>query len=141
MIDIDISLIGQDILSFIGITDTYRYSVVYDEETGTVVKSSNPKLNIIKQDFLYLMKKYLSHMEKRVYDKEALSLALVVEVLEHHNFKYNLNELLSSFDISLDRFDIHSYRVREFAKKYYWKDGVDYWKENLSRNVKIEKKR
>lgn len=91
---------------------------------------------IIRRELEEFVDSYLFSNEYiRPRSLEALATAIVAEILEHHNIKYNLKDLLSIFNISLNTFDNISYNVRMWAKQYYWKDSKIYWEIKL-REVK-----
>lgn len=138
MKDSDIILFGYKVLSYIGIRNTYSYKYTPSIDNTVSIKETNPHTNIIIKDFIYLTNQYLENTNIRIWDKEAFSMAVVFEVLEHYNYKFNPINILNDFDISLDRVDKHSYRIRQFAKLNYWKDNPEYWDNKLKENIKLK---
>jgi len=58
---------------------------------------------------------------------KTIALAITAEVLEHYGISFDLIQILKEFEISLDEFDKMSDRVRQWAKKNYWTDSIDYY--------------
>ena len=54
-------------------------------------------------------------------DNWTIGLAVVCEVLEHHDAKVDVMTLLKTYGISLNAFDNTSSKIRIFCKTKYWK--------------------
>lgn len=99
----------------------------------------------IKKDFLKLADKYYQNRyydSKKPYSDDALAVALVAEVLDHHNISYDLKEMLSFFDVTLTLFDFLNHDIRLWSKNHYWRNCMEYWnrkwKTQMTHNVQMK---
>ena len=109
------------------------YHPVYDvlEIDDNIVLNAIGDRRYIRNEVYNMIEKYINSNEYSPYpySYKVISLAIIAEVLEHYNISYDLVSLLKAYDISLNAFDNMSYRIREWARKNYWRDSITYFQD------------
>ena len=130
---LDIQTKGSEILGNIGILDEVveERGVLFDYAHGM-------RPSCVKEDFFTLSDKYFKATYsdiKKPYSDDALAIAIVAEVLEHHNIKFSLNELLSIYEIGMDLFDSMNHDIRIWSRTHYWRNCIEYWESKWNNHL------
>ena len=99
----NIKIISKNILSSLG----FNYNSLYHKE-----------VEVISQIFCDRFNWGKTHSE---YSNELISLCIIVSVLDYYNVLYNEIDLVSEYDINVDKFFKMSIYIDIWLKDNYWK--------------------